>query len=225
MSNVVSSIAYRLRFTGKHKPKRPHSSDLMKKQKKPVKRRRCRDKSRCCQVVNVNNAKWNHYKTKLNKKQKSTKGSAAVNSTKVSDEKLTLGKLNTYTINWTDSRDTMLEIMKYPKANNIEWTQESMMTFLASCFKPVDINVTFAALIGKVGGSAQTAFYLLPSQRTKLVESFLELVFNEKSMFIYCYYSFQINLFLPPWVGDLPPPVSGISPTDFFTVQELRWSM
>jgi hypothetical protein len=41
-----------------------------------------------------------------------------------------------------------------------------MITFLASQFKPLDIKVAFAALIGKVGGSAQTAFYLLPSQIT-----------------------------------------------------------
>ncbi len=39
-------------------------------------------------------------------------------------------------------------------------------------------------LIGKVGSSALTVFYLLPSQRAKLVESFLELVFNEKSMLV-----------------------------------------
>jgi hypothetical protein len=44
--------------------------------------------------------------------------------------------------------------MKYQQANNIEQTQESMITFLASQFKPVDIKVAFAALIGKVGGSA-----------------------------------------------------------------------
>jgi hypothetical protein len=31
-----------------------------------------------------------------------------------------------------------------------------MITFLASQFKPVDIKVAFAALIGKVGSSAQT---------------------------------------------------------------------
>jgi hypothetical protein len=74
--------------------------------------------------------------------------------------------------------------MKYPKANTVEQTKESMITFLASQFKPLDIKVAFAALIGKVGGSAHTAFYPLPSQRAKLVESFLEVVFNEKSMLV-----------------------------------------
>jgi hypothetical protein len=95
-----------------------------------------------------------------------------------------LGKLNAYAINWSDSRVTTLETIKYQKANNIEQTQERMFIFLASQFKPVDIKVAFAVLIGKVGGSVQTVFYHLPSQRAKLVESFLELVFNEKSMLV-----------------------------------------
>jgi hypothetical protein len=110
----------------------------------------------------------NATKTKLKKKQKPTKGSATAISTINFDEKLMLGKLNAYTIDWTDSRVTTLETMKYPKAY-----------FLASQFKPAGKKVGFAALIGKVGGSAQTAFYPLSSQRAKLVESFLELVFNE----------------------------------------------
>ncbi len=56
----------------------------------------------------------------MQKKQTQTKGSAAAISTKVSCEKLTLE----YAINWTDSRVTMLETMKYQKANNIEQTQK-----------------------------------------------------------------------------------------------------
>jgi hypothetical protein len=123
-------------------------------------------------------------KINLQKKQTQTEGSAAAISTKVSGEKLTLGKLNAYTIDWTDSRVMTLETMKCQKANNIKQTQKSLITFLANQFKPVDIKVAFAALIGKVGGSALTAFYPLPSQRAKLVESFLEQVFNGKSMLV-----------------------------------------
>jgi hypothetical protein len=55
-------------------------------------------------------------------------------STKVSGEKLMLGKHNACAIGWTDSRVRTLETMKYQKANNIEQTQESMITFLASQF-------------------------------------------------------------------------------------------
>jgi hypothetical protein len=53
-----------------------------------------------------------------------------------------------------------------------------MITFFVSQFKPLDIKVTFAALIGKVGGSVPTKFYLLLSQRAKLVESFLGPVYE-----------------------------------------------
>jgi hypothetical protein len=119
-------------------------------------------------------------KTKLQKKQMQTKGRAAAISTKVSSEKLTLDKLNAYAIDWTDSRVTTLETMKYQKANNVEQTQESMITF----WQINSNQLAFAALIGEVGGTALTAFYLLPSQRVKLLESFLELVFNEKSMLV-----------------------------------------
>jgi hypothetical protein len=121
-------------------------------------------------------------KMKLQKKQMQTKGSAAAISTKVSSEKLMLDKLNAYAIDWTDSRVMALETMKYQKANNVEQTQQSMITFLANQFKPVDIKVAFATLIGKVDNSALTAFHPLPSQRAKLFENCLELVFNEKSM-------------------------------------------
>jgi hypothetical protein len=101
-------------------------------------------------------------KTKLQKKQMQTKWSAAAILMKVSSEKLLLGKLNAYAIDWT-SRVKTLETMKYQKANNIERTQESMITFLASQIKSIDIKVAFATLIGKVGSSAQPAFYPLPS--------------------------------------------------------------
>ncbi len=80
-------------------------------------------------------------KTELQKKQMKIKGSAAAISTKVSGEKLMLDNLNACTIDWTDSKVTMLENKKYQKANNIEQTQESMITFLANQFKPVDVKV------------------------------------------------------------------------------------
>jgi hypothetical protein len=59
-----------------------------------------------------------------------------------------------------------------------------MLTFLVNQFKPSDIKIAFAALIGKVCGSFQMAFYPLPSQKAKLVESFPELVYDEKSMMV-----------------------------------------
>ncbi len=183
-SNVVSSIVKRLAFMGKHKVQCSHNTDPMKKTKTQSSATGAATK---VSVVKSSTKPTQHEtitKAKLQKKHMQTKGSAAAISTKVSGEKLMLSKLNAYAIYWTDSRVTMLKTMKYQKANNIERAQESIITFLASQFKPVNIKVAFAALIGKVGGSAQTGFYPLQSQRAKLVESFLELAFSEKSMLV-----------------------------------------
>jgi len=169
---------------GKHQVQCSHNSDPMKKAKTQSSTAGATTKGSFFKSSMKPTQNDTATKMMLQKKQMQTKGSAADISTKVSGEKLTLGKLNAYAIAWTDSRVTMLETMKYPKSNNIEQTQESVITFLASQFKPADIKVAFTALIGKVGSSAQTAFYPLQSQRAKLLENYLELVFNEKSMLV-----------------------------------------
>jgi hypothetical protein len=183
-SNVMSSVAKRVAFTGKCKVQPSHNPDLMKKTKTQLSAAGAAKKVSVIKSSTKTMQNETATKTKMEKKQKPTKGSTAATSTKVSGEKLTLGKLSTHAIDRTNSRVMTLETMKYPKSSNIEQTQESMITFLASQFKPVDIKVAFTALIGKVGGSAQTTFNLFPSQRGKLVESFLELVFNEKFMLV-----------------------------------------
>jgi hypothetical protein len=183
-SNVVSSIAKKLAFTGKLKVQRSPNPNPKKKTKTQSSATAAATKVSVVKSSTKMKPTETATKKKMKKKQKPTKGSTAAISTNVSSEKLTLGKLDTYKIDWTDFKVTTLETMKCSKANKIEQTQESMITFLVSQFKPLDIEVAFTALIGKVSGSAQIAFYPLPSQRAKLVESFLELVFNEKSMLV-----------------------------------------
>ncbi len=183
-SDIMSSIAKSLVFIGKHKVQLSPNPEPTKKTKTQLRATGATTKVSIVKLSTETKPSETATKTKMKKKQKPTNGNAAAISTKVFGEKLTLGKLNEYAIDWTDSKVTMLETMKYIKANNIEQTQESMITFLVSRFKPLDIKVAFTALIGKVGGSAQTALYPLPSQRAQLVEFFLELVFNEKSMLV-----------------------------------------
>jgi hypothetical protein len=55
---------------------------------------------------------------------------------------------------------------------------------LANQFRPCDIKIAFTALIGKLHGCTQNAFYPLQSQKMKLIESFLELVHDENSMMV-----------------------------------------
>ena len=74
--------------------------------------------------------------------------------------------------------------MKYSNADKVDWTQESKVGFLDNQFTPCDIRVAFAALIGKVGISAQAAFFPLPTHKLKLVESFPQLVFDKRSMMV-----------------------------------------
>ena len=99
---------------------RSHNSDPMKKTKTQSSTAGAATKSSIVKSSTKPAQNETTTKTKLQKKQRQIKGSAAAISTKVSGEKLTLGKLNAYTIDWTDSRVTMLETMKYQKANNIE---------------------------------------------------------------------------------------------------------
>jgi hypothetical protein len=140
-SNVVSSITKRLAFTGKHQVQRSHNSNPMKKTRTQSSAASATTKGSVVKSSTKPMQIETATKTKLQKKQTQTKGSAAAISTKVSGEKLMLDKPNACTIDWTDSKVKMLETMKYQKANNIEQTQESMITFLANQFKPVDIKV------------------------------------------------------------------------------------
>jgi len=52
-------------------------------------------------------------------------------------------------------------------------------------------------LIGKVGGAAPTAFFSLPSKKEELIQQFLCLICDTKSMMIYteeeCYRHVKIN--------------------------------
>jgi hypothetical protein len=208
-SNVVSNVAKKLAFTEKHKVHRSPNSNSTKKKTKPsvaaaamkgtfVKSMKKKTKSSAAaaatKVTSVKSStkmKSNQMhisgattKSKIIKTQKQAQMSTAANSRIVSGDKQPSNKLNAYKIDWIDSKVRTMETMKYSKAEKIDRTQGSMITFLVNQFKPSDIKVAFATLIGRAGNSAQTAFYPLPAQKAKLVESFLELVYDERSMMV-----------------------------------------
>jgi hypothetical protein len=83
-------------------------------------------------------------------------------------------KLNAYKINWTDKNINTAEAKKYSHFTKIKQTQQDILFFLANQFKPCDIKIAFAALIGKLRGCTHEAFYPLPSQKVKLIESILD---------------------------------------------------
>jgi hypothetical protein len=112
LSNVVSSIAERLAFTGKHQIQCSHKSDLMKKTKTKSSATEIATKGSIVESSTKQMQNETATKMKLQKKQTQTKGRAAAISMKISGEKLMLDKLNAYAIDWTDSRVTTLETMK-----------------------------------------------------------------------------------------------------------------
>jgi hypothetical protein len=117
---------------GKHKVQCSHNPNSMKKTKIQLSAAGIATKVSAIKSSTKTTLNENATKTKLKKKTKPAKESAAAIPTKVFDEKLTLGKLNAYAIDWTETRVTMLETMKYPKANNNEQAQESNITVLVS---------------------------------------------------------------------------------------------
>ena len=97
---------------------------------------------------------------------------------------LTQNKLHAYEIDWAYINITTTEAMEYPNFTKIERTQQSILDFLVNQFTPNDIKLAFAGLIGKFCGNTQASFYPLPNQKLKLIESFLELVYDENSMMV-----------------------------------------
>ena len=81
-----------------------------------------------------------------------------------------------YQIDWTNSIVTRNEIRKYTNADHINDTQEAILPYLLNKFKPNDIKTSFAALISKSNP--------LPNVKAKLIESFVELIFDTKSMMV-----------------------------------------
>jgi hypothetical protein len=64
-----------------------------------------------------------------------------------------------YSVNFCNSAETLDECLKYvTDTKSVPKDQESQLTFLLDQYKPNDLRIAFCQLIGKVGGSATTAF-------------------------------------------------------------------
>jgi hypothetical protein len=69
-------------------------------------------------------------------------------------------------------------------ATGLPSDQQTQISFLLNKFKPSAISTAFSMLIGKVGGSAPKVFFPLPSKKKELIEQFLCLIYDTKSMMI-----------------------------------------
>ncbi len=93
-------------------------------------------------------------------------------------------KLAAYNIDWFDSASTQNECLKHTLSTNLPSTQEEQLTFLLSKYQASDIKTAFADAIGKVGRAARKVFYPLPLCKEKLISSFLELIYDGKSIMV-----------------------------------------
>ncbi len=89
-----------------------------------------------------------------------------------------------YDIDWFDYQATVNECLKHTNIKNLPDTQEGQLTFLLNKFETIDLKTAFADTIGKVGTQARSAFYPLPFHKDKVIRSFLELIYDGRSIII-----------------------------------------
>ena len=88
-------------------------------------------------------------------------------------------------IDFCDSTEVKRECLKYTKtAAGLPSDQQTQISFLLRKFNQSAISTAFLMLIGKVAGSAPMAFLPLPSKKKDLIEQFLCLICDTKSMMI-----------------------------------------
>jgi hypothetical protein len=79
---------------------------------------------------------------------------------------------------------TRNKCLKHTSNKSVPVTQEGQLTFLLNKYQTSDTKTVFADAIGKVGTAARKIFYPLPHRKDKLIRSFLELIYNRKSIMI-----------------------------------------
>jgi hypothetical protein len=93
-------------------------------------------------------------------------------------------KLAACNVDWFNSTSTKDKCLKHISNKNLPVTQEGQLTFLLDKYQTSKIKTAFADAIGKVGTATRKAFYPLPHSKDKLICSFLELIYNGKSIMI-----------------------------------------
>ena len=93
-------------------------------------------------------------------------------------------KLAAYEIDWFNASTTIIECQKYTNIKNLPITHEGQLIFLLSKFETNDLKTAFADTIGKVGTPARIAFYPLPFRKDKVIRSFLELIYDGRSIIV-----------------------------------------
>lgn len=93
-------------------------------------------------------------------------------------------KLELYNINWHDNDQLKYEGKKYDIMTVAVPSIEKSITLILNDSTAAKIKAAFMLLIGHNGVTASKFFLPLPTQRAKLVENFLVLIYNMKSMMV-----------------------------------------
>jgi hypothetical protein len=93
-------------------------------------------------------------------------------------------KLAAYNVDWFNSMLTKNKCLKHTSEKNLPVSQEGQLTFLLGKYQTSKIKTVFVDAIGKVGTAARKAFYTLSLCKEKLISSFLELIYNGKSIMV-----------------------------------------
>ncbi len=93
-------------------------------------------------------------------------------------------KLAAYNVDWLNSTLTKNKCFKHTSEKNLPVSQEGQLTFLLRKYQSSKIKTAFANAIGKVGTAARQTFYPLPLCKEKLMSSFLELIYDGKSIMV-----------------------------------------
>ncbi len=93
-------------------------------------------------------------------------------------------KLAAYKVDWFNSTSTKNKCLKHTSENNLPVTQEGQIIFLLNKNRKSNIKTALADAIGKVVTAARKFFYPLPHCKDKIIHTFLELIYNGKSIMI-----------------------------------------
>jgi hypothetical protein len=90
-----------------------------------------------------------------------------------------------YLIDFYNRDHVKLECLKYLKHSvDLPLNEELQLTFILNKFQANDIQASFYQLIGKVGGVAASAFLPIATRKKKLIDEFLCLIYDHKSMMV-----------------------------------------
>jgi hypothetical protein len=93
-------------------------------------------------------------------------------------------KLAAYEVDWFNSTSTKNECLKHTSDKNLPVTQEGQLTFLLNKYQTSNIKISFADAFGKVSTAARKFFYTPSHRKDKVIRSFLELIYDGKSIMI-----------------------------------------